>query len=212
MSDQKFKNFDAVLKSESGTLLAVGTASITPNRYITFESDFVPLYPIGTPMEIVRIHKGREVHRFVGKVYLSDKTLIRIIDVKDTLLTGCESVYCSNLDFSGVLHDSLAKKKSIFPKSKARKKGVLINIVEINDDSLVFTYDIDRPFETEQRLTMELSSPLPSITLPVIVESALMFGQNASYTCRYLGIDEADKEQLSGFLTTYVKENFKLFS
>lgn len=96
--------FPALLKSEEGEELARGEAMVLPEEQaVNFASDFVPLYPMGTPMEIVRLHKGREVHRFTGKVYLSDKELMRIVSVQDELLPGSEEAYCGNMNFSASL-------------------------------------------------------------------------------------------------------------
>lgn len=92
--------FPAILKNTEGEIIAEGHGNILVSTHaVNFTSDFVPLYPIGTPMEIDRIFEDKEVHRFVGKVFLSDRTLLRLVCVDDELLPGSEYVYCGGMSF-----------------------------------------------------------------------------------------------------------------
>lgn len=96
--------FPALLKTAEGEVLAEGSACVSSEtKDVTFQSDFVPLYPVGTPLEIVRLSEAREIHRFFGKVYLSDKTLLRLVSVTDRTPPDAEQLYCSGLAFSGTL-------------------------------------------------------------------------------------------------------------
>lgn len=104
MSITKIPTFPALLKNQDGTIIGEGEGVILhTERAVNFLSDFVPLYPIGTPLQIDRLYQNRTVHRFMGKVFLSDRTLLRLVSVQDELLPGSENVYCGNMDFPAIV-------------------------------------------------------------------------------------------------------------
>ncbi len=96
------KGFPAVLKDEQGCILAEGFGSVLEeNGEVEFRSDFVPLYPMGVPMEIVRRFEGQDIHVFRGEVYISDKNLLRLIHIRDALVPGSEQVYSTMVSIPG---------------------------------------------------------------------------------------------------------------
>ena len=74
--------FPAKLKDMKGYLLAEGVASVSQeDQSVDFQSDFVPLFPLGERLKIIRTFDDREIHLFCGEVYISDKNLLRIVNV-----------------------------------------------------------------------------------------------------------------------------------
>ncbi|WP_099205327.1 hypothetical protein [Scatolibacter rhodanostii] len=235
-------SFDAILRSEYGENLASGEASISVARqFVTFESDFVPLYPIGTPMEIVRLHQGEEIHRFTGKVYLSDKKLMRIVSVKDELLPGSERFYNENMDINAVL-TSMApieegKKKIRFRKQPEIEpesiKSHAVKITALSEDRLIFRFEaaenLDLFSQTQEdkdfwdimsTTTTEVKTGehfLIKIEAPLSLETEIevskpfYFGQYASYACQFINLPKKSSKEISSFLWEYNIQNNKLF-
>ncbi len=97
-------NFNALLKNDKGEILSEGRANVDiENKCVNFQSEFVPLYPIETKLEVVRLFENQEVHRFYGRVYLSDRKLMRLTHVDDELLEGSELCYSNNFHFQGLV-------------------------------------------------------------------------------------------------------------
>lgn len=211
--------FNAVLKHrETGETLARGHATVlVAQKAVRFESDFVPLYPIGTPMEILRLHSGKEIHRFWGTVYLSDKRLMRIVSVEDELLPGSEQVYCHNFSFSAVLAQSFPQKTETGFLDRFRQKQVFQEyvftapITEIADTGLTFTHDVEKPFEVGQKFLMKAILPLPVPETMIEISKALCFGSLATYECAFTNLSQAAKDNLRYFLKQYHLKKHKLF-
>ena len=232
------KKFDACLKNENGEVLAIGEGSISvPKRHVTFKSAFVPLYPMGTPMEIVRLLDGVEIHRFTGKVYLSDKKLMRIVSVDDELLQGSQFCYCDKFTFAGTVKPCVVQVKQDkwqFIKSKKqeeppREYGVVITGMTINQ--LVFTFDetiggggeetgapesnhivssiID--MKVGDHFIMNMSEPIRLDQITLEMTKPLYFGPKPSYVCDIMGLDPVEHKQLSDFLWKYNKAKNKVF-
>ena len=232
------KKFDACLKNESGEVLAMGEASISvQKRHVTFKSNFVPLYPMGTPMEIVRLLDGVEIHRFTGKVYLSDKKLMRIVSVDDELLPGSQFCYCDKFSFAGTVRpcfEYIKQDKWQFIKSRKQEElprefGVVIIGMTINQ--LVFTFDETVGNEEKHtgvpannltvtsmldvkvgdRFLMNMSEPISLDQITIEMTKPLYFGPKPSYVCDIMGLDPLEHKHLSNFLWKYNKAKNKVF-
>ena len=71
------KGFPAILKDQQECVLAEGFASVLEeSNSVEFRSDFVPLYPMGVPMKVVRRFQNQDIHIFWGEVYISDQKLL----------------------------------------------------------------------------------------------------------------------------------------
>lgn len=211
--------FPAILKDGEGKVLATGQSSILlEQRAINFTSDFVPIYPLGEHMEIDRLDEsGREVHRFVGKVYLSDKTFMRITDVDDTLLSGSENIYCDNLPFTGMLEKIEAPepnkwfwklKKGHEPKTPHH---IMVPIIELTDKQLVFLFDNSVSYQEGDRFRLTAHMPLILPETVIEIEKAFLFGVNSSYICNFLDLSEENRQILRHFLVQYNIKHNKLF-
>ena len=77
------KGFPAILKDQQECVLAEGFASVLEeSNSVEFRSDFVPLYPMGVPMKVVRRFQNQDIHIFWGEVYISDQKLLRLVHVR----------------------------------------------------------------------------------------------------------------------------------
>lgn len=233
----EFITFTAHLKSEYGEILAKGQGSVNiAERYVTFTSDFVPQYHISTPMEVVRIFKGKEIHRFIGKIYLSSKTLMRIVDIRDELLPGAELCYCINMGLSAMVGPQIQAipLKKIFTKQVKESRGIptclSIEILYITPSEVIFQFqekvrmvqhgffketpwspDVDLKIDSGFGFDIAIKAPLPVAFFSIEVIELLCFGVTPSYRCKVLELKEADQIALSAFLWQYTLQHKKLF-
>lgn len=212
------ERFEALLKLQDGTVLAKGHARVLlAQKAVSFECDFVPLYPMGTPMEVVRLYQGKEIHRFLGKVYLSDKQLMRIVSVDDVLLPGAEDLYCHDMPFSADFSLCPPEQTDGGPFRWLRGKQIFqefvfqAHVTEISSKGLTFQYDIEQPFEVGQRFLVKTHAPLPLPETIVEIEKPFCFGTVASYRCQFCSLPASAEENLRYFLTQYHLKKHKLF-
>lgn len=199
-------DFPALLKNIRGELQAEGRAIISrKKRSVTFSSDFVPLYPVGTPMEIVRLHQKTPIHRFEGLVYLSDKQLMRLVSVEDELLPGAEEVYCTETNFSAKLTTRRGREnffRRLFPKAA---DTYTVKIVAFNRKQAEFRLATKSAFEEGTHFVMEAKSPLPLPRVTVEIRKAMLFGPSASYLCDFTDLTPEDEECLHNFMLEYTE-------
>lgn len=212
------ERFEAILRRPDGEILANGYAKVhLARKSVTFESDFVPLYPLGTAMEIVRLFHGQEVHLFKGNVYLSDKRLMRIVSVDDELLPGSDSLYCHNMPFSAAFavippkRSELKLMERIRTKQPEQRQVFKAPILEISPEKMTFQYDIETPFEEGQKLLMAAYMPLQMPRTIIQVLKPMCFGLKATYECEFIRLTPADRENLQCFLQQYHLKKHKLF-
>lgn len=228
-----FENFQAELYlSEDESFLADGTASVDlENQWVTFNSEFVPLYELETKVYITRIFNGKEIHRFEGKVYLSDKKLMRIVSVEDNLLEGSEICYSSNVKFDAAL-SSVVKNPDGSIQSKIKQLKNIEFDIEIKDmttnkvfidvyESYVVSnfikklihktdFDIEK-IELGQNFSIIKSEKLKEIVLNVKINKAYHFGDIPRFECDILNTSQQEVDSLKEFLWDYNLENNKLF-
>lgn len=208
------EQFPAVLKTPEGEILEEGAAQVcVPEQTVTFTNDFVPLHLIGTPLEIVRIFNGREVHRFSGTVYLSDRELLRLTRVDDELLPGAEDLYCS-VDFTGKAQlcvEPSPRKPSLFSKPVPEEPYYPTRVTEMTSQQLVFLYDSveDIPVGTQFHLKLDAPFRLPELLIELETSGPFIIGQQR--LCHYVGLKEADRKNLQEFLAIYTHLHHKLF-
>ena len=66
---------------------------------MTFTSDFVPLIKLGSEVAVIRTIGEKRLERFVGKVYLSSRKLLRIVDVDSAAICPALEMFESNAVF-----------------------------------------------------------------------------------------------------------------
>ncbi len=198
--------FPAILRNESGEELAAGNACFNrEKREIEFTSEFVPLFPLGTGMKIERIYNGAVVHDFAGHVYLSAKTLMRLVGVEDQLYYGAQFVYCTDLDLGATIEllDQKPQKKPLLfftHKPEKRKESTAVTVSSVNFDGMTILYDILNPLERGSRLRLRLNDSLPLFEAELCVEDELLFGARASYYCRILRVTAGGIDELGHYI------------
>ncbi len=204
--------FPAILKSADGEELSAGEACFDRSaQEIEFTSDFVPLFPLGTPMKIERVYEGADIHDFSGQVYLSSKKLMRLVSVRDTPRYGAQYVYCSNLKLNATVRfpeGQPQKKPLLFFSSKAakRKESTAVVVSSVNPQGVTLLHDILDPFAHGQTLLMQLHEPAPALEAELVVARELLFGDRASYFCRFERILSGSIDALGH----YIYENYPL--
>lgn len=213
---QGLTHFSARLQSLSGETIACGFASVdTAARSVTFESDFVPLYSLGTPLTLMRLHDGRDVHRFTGAVYLSSKKLLRLTGVHDALLPGSEEVYCGGLPFTGrIVYTPPSFKKSFLFGQKHKEEAPLtlsVSLPELTCRQVVFLYRGQDILDPGQRFVLLGDPPLSFAPVTLTLNSALFFGAQQPCLCSFVDLREADRAVLAELLSRYNLRHHKLF-
>ena len=198
--------FPARLKTTEGQLLSEGYARMHPHKgELTFFSDFVPLLPLDTTVNLLRVLGESEVQGFRGQVYLSDRTLLRLVSVTEQDFPHLAEIHCENLALSARLDPILPEatgslRPFLFRKTTVIPSSFSVLLTQLSDQTLTFLYDCNRPFSLGDRfyLTAEAQPPLPS--LHIVLLDALLFGVNASYHCRIMELGAKEQPLLRQFL------------
>lgn len=145
--------FTAILKSKDGKLIEIGEACLseTPNT-MDFNSEFVPLMRLGTPVEIVRVLDNEELEHFPGKVYRSTKKSLRLTDIPSKTIEAAKTFFEVNAHIPVSL--ALSPDGSLpFPEEKASRVGgnirylsasqIKITALEFVPESQIAAFDAD---------------------------------------------------------------------
>ncbi len=76
-----------------------GQAYISRDNSVTFTSDFVPLVKLGSEATVIRVIGEKRLERFTGKVYLSSRKLLRLVDVDSATIGPALEMFESNVVF-----------------------------------------------------------------------------------------------------------------
>lgn len=99
--------FPAYLKSERGEILEIGEACVSDTKNeAEFVNEFVPLIKMGTPATIVRFLGEKELECLHGRVYLSSRTLLRIVDVDEYVIDEMRRLFSVNENISADIYVS----------------------------------------------------------------------------------------------------------
>lgn len=180
--------FDAVLKSESGKTIEMGRAVFSAEtRSVDFEGGFVPLFSMGTRLQVFRIHEGAEVHRFVGQVYLSSPHMLRLVEVEDTILPGAALAFMYYVDLDGTGHAVVKKQERHFLRQRTIDVPIdfPIRVHALSIKEIKFNVDLAIELQPGQPLNLRLPSGPRIQNLPVLVRQAIVFGTEANcYRCQ----------------------------
>ena len=208
-------DFPAYLKDENGAPLAEGRAHVSrSDRTVTFTGEFVPLYPVGTPMQVVRIDHGREVHRFTGQTYLSDKHLLRLVSAEDELLPGAEEVYCTGLSIPALItvpaEPDPGRLRRLFSSARQERRYEVI-LTSLTRRETEFLLDCKPSLKEDTALQLAFQPPidLPAYTVRVI--RSIQFGATPSYLCAFTGLSPEGSAALQRFLWERVQDECKFF-
>lgn len=206
-------SFPARLTDGSGHILAEGTASILKEKgAVEFESDFVPLYPLGTFLTVERIYNGEVIHRFQGDVYLSDKQLLRLTGVTDELLPGSELVY----EIEVMLKAQLTKVAAEAPASKRFFRRSIPEPLQVSPVVIKMLSFKGVEFDSTETLDPEAqySLSLEGDTLkdiPIKVDKIYAFSEGIGYFCRFGELPASSKQRLDAFILNLHQKNNKIF-
>jgi hypothetical protein len=199
--DRNTLRFPAVLKDQAGKVLEMGSALLSlESRSIDFKSSFVPLFSMGTRLQIIRMHEDTEVHLFMGEVYLSSPQMLRIVSVEEQVLPGACYAFLYHVDLEGVITATLrGQRRHFFRRTRELPSIIPVKLHALSVKGLKFT--TDQTLEQGQILTLSTRQEpaLSDVALQVI--QAVVFGQEInSYRCRILEIDPISKENLIGYM------------
>lgn len=196
-------DFPAVLKTEEDKVLEYGTACASIQEgSIEFKNEFVPLFKMGTRLKVVRVHDGVETHSFTGEVYLSAEKLLRLVSVRDEVLSGAASAYLYDVKMEGTASAMLTPKRKLFrPEGLPSLQVFPISVYALSIGQLRFTCAMTLP--QGQRLTVDLAGPPLLQQLPIQVELPVDFGEGTtgSYRCKILELAGENRQRLERFLS-----------
>lgn len=210
--------FPAKLYTAEGMLAANGEAFVSLERQcIEFRSDFVPLYPLGTPMTIYRLHEKKQIHEFCGKVYLSSKKLMRLVSVQDTLHPGAEELYHCDVNISASLNRAFeVERRNLLPflssKLSLVEEEYEIRILaltttrfefEVIDTNLASSLP-ESCFEIGHTFHLCVNDPFPFSEAEIVIEQQFLFG-TGTYLGKFIDLTEKQKNLLSRFLYRRVR-------
>lgn len=214
--------FHAVLKDPQGEELAVGSASIhlqnlaeDEEGYIEFTSEFVPLYPLGTNLEIYRLYGRREVHRFAGQVYLSDTNLIRLIKVQDEPLPSALDVCCTDVAFPATVTvpSNEIVTVGLFRKKKLKDPDVFPAVMTAMTQSQVeVLIETDREFSEAEKMILTVSEPPLFREVVISVRKAFTYGSRSSCLCAIESESDAAYAKRMQYLKEHQQSHPRVFS
>ena len=180
--------FDAVLKSEAGKTIEMGHAVFSAEEHsVDFEGGFVPLFSMGTRLQVFRIHDGAEVHRFVGQVYLSSPHMLRLVEVEDEILPGAALAFMYYVDLDGTGHAVIKKEERRLLRQRTVETAIdfPVRVHALSVKEIKFNVDLAVELEPGQPVTLHLPGGPHIQTLPVLVRQSIVFGTEANcYRCQ----------------------------
>ena len=211
--------FSAVLKSIAGKTLEIGAARVYPEQQaIEFYSDFVPLFRMGTPLQIIQVKNELEIQAFRGKVYLSSANLLQLVSLTDEVLPGAQAAFLYDTKLDGCIrgkHLSEPKKRKFFELPHHRLLRTAEQMLPIEVHAISTTqvkFDCSAKLTQDQQVTLTVPSPKIEAE-PVVVEQAVIFGDSGRYTyrCRFLRLQPQTRTTLEPFVGRLAQLELKMF-
>lgn len=195
-------NCKAVLKTLDENIVEYGQANISlKEKFVEFTSQFVPLLKIDTEVKIICLEGMSSTHIITGRVYLSSKNLLRLVDIKCTLIPGAENVLETPTFLRAKIYKPVVK-KGIFSKNKIVHKwddctviSVSLNQIAIRASRIMCEY--------EDQLKIKIGEPIFSKDTEInlqLAQNGLMFGKNSKYVYKIIKMREKEQEELADFI------------
>lgn len=168
--------FSALLRTEDGRLLETGEACLsrTENK-VTFRNEFVPLVKIDETVEIVRVLGNRQLEAFRGRVYLSSRNLLQIVDVDPQLISQTLQVFDINTYMSTII--ALSPNNS--PLFNLKKADIIAGTIRYLSMDVIKLSVL--PYVGEgQYMKLECDEPPCFKNTVVRVEKRELLGRNAA--------------------------------
>lgn len=196
--------FDAVLKTMFGKTIEVGHGQFNPaDHSVDFECDFIPLFSMGTKLQLLRLHEGTEVHRFVGEVYFSSAGRLRLVSVKDEILPEAALLFLYYVDLPGTGQTTIqTEHRGLFGKKTVEETVEFpVKVRALSAHEVMFHTELSVELDPEQPVTVALSQGPNIARLPMVVKQAIVFGQEANcYRCRLLALHPSDELCLESYI------------
>ena len=190
-------SFAALLQDEKGKLLERGMAALTDQgKALDFKSDFVPLFKIGTPIQIVPVVNDGYLAPILGETYLSTSHMLRMTAQESRALVAVKNYFHGNVE----LHTELTfPKKRSFSHPFQKDEKVYALIFKLSQEGLAFL-SLDS-LNVGQKLILELDHPFPLAKAHLEVHSRLDFSGTApGYFCRFLDLDSENRARIKAYL------------
>lgn len=186
--------FDAYLEDENNNLLEIGKACISiKDKSVDFVNEFVPLLEYKSHAKIIKLIDGEECHCFEGKVFLSSKTRLQLLEVNDSFITDKELHILQKVNIKASVKSSLSKFTLNPP--------IDIDIFSISMDKVSFT--VEKQNQLKHNLSLKSNDTLKLKNVSLNVYRQLEFSDKKTvYYATIEKINENDKEQLVEYLSS----------
>ncbi|MGN0613882.1 MAG: hypothetical protein ACI4JB_08285 [Porcipelethomonas sp.] len=195
-------NCKAVLKTMDDNIVEYGQANISlKEKYVEFTSQFVPLLKIDTEAKIICLEGSASTHIITGTVFLSSKNLLRLINIKCTLIPGAENVLETPTFLRAKIYKPVVK-KGVFSKSKIVHKWDECTVISLSLHQIAIRASRIM-CEYEDQLKIRIGSPVFSKETEIslqLAQNGLMFGKNSKYTYKIIKLREKEQEELADFI------------
>ena len=211
--------FSAVLKSIAGKILEIGAARVYPEQQaIEFYSDFVPLFRMGTPLQIIQVKNELEIQAFRGEVYLSSANLLQLVSLTDEVLPGAQAAFLYDTKLDGCIrgkHLIELPKRRFFelPHRRLLRNAEQMLPIEIHASSTAqIKFDCSAKLTQDQQVMLTVPSPHIAAE-PIVVEQAVIFGDSGRYTyrCRFVKLQPQTRTALEPFVSRLAQLELKMF-
>lgn len=195
-------NCKAVLKTLDDNIVEYGQANISlKEKYVEFSSQFVPLLKIDTEAKIICLEGNASTHIITGRVFLSSKNLLRLIDIRCTLIPGAEKFLETPTFLRAKIYKPIVK-KGIFSKNKIAHKWDDCTVISVSMNQIVLRASRIM-CEYENQLKIKIGNPIFSketeITLQ-LAQNGLMFGKNSKYIYKIVKMKEKEQAELAEYI------------
>ncbi len=195
-------NCKAVLKTLDDNIVEYGQANISlKEKYVEFSSQFVPLLKIDTEAKIICLEGNASTHIITGRVFLSSKNLLRLINVRCTLIPGAEKFLETPTFLRAKIYKPIVK-KGIFSKNKIVHKWDDCTVISVSMTQIVLRASRIM-CEYENQLKIKIGNPIFSketeITLQ-LAQNGLMFGKNSKYIYKIVKMKEREQAELAEYI------------
>lgn len=195
-------NCKAVLKTLDDNIVEYGQVNVSlKEKYAEFSSQFVPLLKIDTEARIICLEGNTSTHVITGRVFLSSKNLLRLVDIKCSLIPGAENVLETPTFLRAKIYKPIVK-KGIFSKNKIVHKWDDCTVISISLHHLALRASRIM-CEYEDQLKIKIGNPVFSketeITLQ-LAQNGLMFGKNSKYIYKILKMKDKEQSELAEYI------------
>lgn len=195
-------NCKAVLKTMDDNIVEYGQVSISlKEKYAEFSSPFVPLLKIDTEAKIICIEGNVSTHIITGRVFLSSKNLLRLVNITCMLIPGAENVLETPTFLRAKIYKPVIK-KGIFTKNKISHKWDDCTVISLSMHYIVLRASRIM-CEYEDQLKIKIGDPIFTKETEInlqLAQNGLMFGKNSKYVYRILKMKEKEQKELADYI------------